>query len=410
MDNKLYERAVEKLREYGQEHLLDYYNELTSTQKDELIEDINELDFSFTRAYKSNSDGQKGKISSMDAMTIDEIKDNIEKYKSVGIEAIREGKVAALMLSGGMGTRLGVDRAKGMVNIGLTKELYIFECLINNLLEVVNETGTWIKLYIMTSNQNNDSIIRFMKEYNYFGYKEDEIIFFEQELAPVTDFDGNIMRSEKHVLLKSPNGNGGWFTTMLNQGLIGENSNEEYEWINVFSVDNVLQKIADPVFLGATIVSKSTMGAKVVKKTSRDEKVGVMCLEDGKPSIIEYYEMSDELLDASNEKGERLYQYGTILNYLFGVEELKEIMKVELPIHVVKKSVECIDENGVKLKPTTENVFKYETLALDLVKLSNSCLAFEVDRNKEFAPIKNKEGADSIETARRLLLENGVEL
>lgn len=410
MDNKLYERAVEKLREYGQEHLLDYYNELTSTQKDELIEDINELDFSFTRAYKSNSDGKKGKISSMDAMTIDEIKDNIEKYKSVGIEAIREGKVAALMLSGGMGTRLGVDRAKGMVNIGLTKELYIFECLINNLLEVVNETGTWIKLYIMTSNQNNDSIIRFMKEYNYFGYKEDEIIFFEQELAPVTDFDGNIMRSEKHVLLKSPNGNGGWFTTMLNQGLIGENSNEEYEWINVFSVDNVLQKIADPVFLGATIVSKSTMGAKVVKKTSRDEKVGVMCLEDGKPSIIEYYEMSDELLDASNEKGERLYQYGTILNYLFGVEELKEIMKVELPIHVVKKSVECIDENGVKLKPTTENVFKYETLALDLVKLSNSCLAFEVDRNKEFAPIKNKEGADSIETARRLLLENGVEL
>jgi UDP-N-acetylglucosamine/UDP-N-acetylgalactosamine diphosphorylase len=42
--------------------------------------------------------------------------------------------------------------------------------------------------------------------------------------------------------------------------------------------------------------------------------------------------------------------------------------------------------------------------------MQDSCMAFEVDREREFAPVKNREGVDSVDTARELLRKNGVQL
>ena len=49
-------------------------------------------------------------------------------------------------------------------------------------------------------------------------------------------------------------------------------------------------------------------------------------------------------------------------------------------------------------------------LVLDMINMMDDCLAYEVDRTYEFAPIKNKTGVDSVDTARELLKKNGVEL
>lgn len=152
------------------------------------------------------------------------------------------------------------------------------------------------------------------------------------------------------------------------------------------------------------------VGAKVVRKASPDEKVGVMCLEDGKPSIVEYYELTDEMRHQKNEKGEYAYNFGVILNYLFRVSELERIMSHELPLHLVEKKIACLDENGNPVKPQEPNGYKFEQLVLDMIHDMGTCLPYEVVREKEFAPIKNKEGVDSVETARVLLEKNGVVL
>ena len=175
-------------------------------------------------------------------------------------------------------------------------------------------------------------------------------------------------------------------------------------------MDNVLQRICDPVFIGATIEKKCVVGAKVVKKSAPDEKVGVMCLEDGRPSIVEYYELTDELMNAKDEKGDPAYNFGVILNYLFDVAELERIVKEELPLHIVKKKIPYIDENGELVKPEEPNGYKFENLVLDMIHQMASCLPFEVVREKEFAPIKNKTGVDSVESARVLIKKNGVTL
>ena len=181
------------------------------------------------------------------------------------------------------------------------------------------------------------------------------------------------------------------------------------EWLNVFSVDNVLQKIADPIFVGAVLKHQCVSGSKVVAKADPYEKVGVLCLEDGKPSIVEYYEMTEEMIHLRDKQGKLLYNYGVILNYLFSVEALEKIVNENLPTHIVEKKIPYMDETGNVVKPEKPNGYKFETLVLDMIHRMDNCLSFEVEREKEFAPIKNATGVDSLESARVLMKKNGIE-
>lgn len=402
--------AYQILKKYGQEHVFDYYKELSTEEKEALLKQIAVTDFEVIQMVQQKQGVLKGKITPLAAMQLEEIEARKEEFRQIGVKAIEEGKVGAVLLAGGMGTRLGSDAPKGMYNIGLTKEVFIFERIIRNLLDVVEETGAWIRLFIMTSDKNNQITQEFLKEKQYFGYDPFYVTFFVQEMAPAADYQGKIYMEEKGKMSTSPNGNGGWFSSMARCGVLSLVEQEGIAWLNVFAVDNVLQRIADPVFIGATIAKQCTVGAKVVKKVARDEKVGVICLEDGKPSIVEYYELTPELMDARDKNGEPAYNFGVILNYLFQVAELKAIRKKHMPLHMVEKKIPYLDKNGNLVKPEQPNGYKFETLVLDMIHLADSCLPFEVVRNKEFAPIKNQTGIDSVESARALLLENGVEL
>ena len=194
----------------------------------------------------------------------------------------------------------------------------------------------------------------------------------------------------------------------MRAGLLDKVRELGVEWLNVFAVDNVLQKIADPVFVGAVLEHGCVCGAKVVAKADPNEKVGVLCLEDGKPSIVEYYEMTDEIIHSRDESGKLLYNYGVILNYLFQVDTLVKIVNQNLPLHVVEKKIPYINEDGEYVKPEQPNGYKFETLVLDMIHMMDNCLSFEVERDKEFAPIKNATGVDSLESARNLMKKNGI--
>ena len=228
-------------------------------------------------------------------------------------------------------------------------------------------------------------------------------------MAPSCDVHGKILLSEKGKIAASPNGNGGWYASLVRSGDGRILESEGIEWLNVYAVDNVLQRICDPVFVGATIKSGFGCGAKVVKKVSPDEKVGVLCLEDGVPAIVEYYEMPPETAAQRRPDGELKFAYGVILNYLFNVQLLSRTLEKRLPVHLSFKKIPHI-ENGQLVTPESPNGYKFEYLVLDLIKLMGSCLAFEVVREREFAPIKNRTGVDSVESARALLEKNGVKL
>lgn len=405
-----YEEAARLCELNGQQQLLAFYDELSDNEKKELLSQIEDLDFSLVDLVKDGvKENPKGLLAPLGAVSVDEIKKNQDKYFTIGAKALKEGKVGCVLLAGGMGTRLGFDQPKGMFNIGVNKDLYIFEQLIRNLFDVVKQVGAYIPLFIMTSDKNNDATVSFFEEKEYFGYPKEYVSFFKQEMAPAMDYEGAFYLEQKSKLATSPNGNGGWFSSMLKAGLGQVMHDKNIEWLNVFAVDNVLQRIADPLFVGATIDSGCVSGAKVVRKADANEKVGVLCLEDGKPSIVEYYEMTDEMIHSKEPNGELSYNFGVILNYLFRVDCLENIMAKKMPLHVVEKKIPYVNKDGELIKPETPNGYKFEMLVLDMIKLMDDCLSYEVVRNKEFAPVKNKTGVDSIDTARALLIENGIQ-
>lgn len=406
-----FEEAGKKLSGTGQEHLLRYYDELKENEKKILLEQIEDLDLELLKlAENGTKETKRGKLEPLGAVTLEEIRKRKNHYEQLGKKALRECKVGAVLLAGGQGTRLGFDKPKGMLNVGVNKELYLFEQLICNLMNVVDKVGAWIPLFIMTSEKNNEDTVAFFEEKNYFGYNKEYVFFFVQQMAPSVSFDGKIYMEEKYRISTSPNGNGGWFLSLVNAGLLDKVEELGVEWLNVFAVDNVLQKIADPVFVGAVLENDCECGSKVVAKADPNERVGVLCLEDGKPSIVEYYEMTDEMIHSKDENGNLLYNFGVILNYLFRVDTLKRIMSENLPTHIVEKKIPYLDEEAKYVRPEKPNGYKFETLVLDMIHMMDNCLPFEVERELEFAPIKNATGVDSLESARELMRKNGIEI
>ena len=383
----------------------------TTEQNGELTKRLEKIDFSvLEHIERKETVNERGVFAPLDAVEVGEIEARGEEFKETGLKAIREGKVGAVLLAGGQGTRLGLDRPKGTLNIGIDRELYLFEQLLRNLMDVTDEAGVYVPLYIMTSNINHADTTAFFKEHDYFGYPKDYVKFFVQEMVPACDYEGRIYMESQTEVAMSPNGNGGWFSSMVNAGLLADIKTRGIEWINVFAVDNCLQRIADPKFVGATIADGCESGAKVVRKAAPDERVGVLCTEDGKPSIAEYYEMTEEMATARKENGDLKYGFGVILNYLFSEKKLEQIADARMPIHVVEKKIPYMDVDGTFVKPEQPNGYKFETLVLDMVHMMDDCIPYEVVREKEFAPIKNLHGVDSLDSARELMKGCGIEL
>lgn len=376
-----------------------------------LKQKLESIDWSILEQIERKSTvNERGVFAPLDAVEVSEIEARKDEFQEIGIQAIREGKVGAVLLAGGQGTRLGLDRPKGTLNIGINRELYLFEQLFRNLMDVTDQAGAYVPMYIMTSNINHQDTKNFFEEHSYFGYPKEYVKFFVQEMVPACDYEGRVYMESSTEIAMSPNGNGGWFGSMVKAGLLEDIHQRGIEWINVFAVDNCLQRIADPLFVGATIASGCESGAKVVRKAAPDERVGVLCTEDGKPSIAEYYEMTEEMATARKENGDLQYGFGVILNYLFSEKKLEEIADANMPIHVVEKKIPYMDLEGNFIKPENPNGYKFETLVLDMVHMMKDCLPYEVVREREFAPIKNLHGVDSLDSARELMAGCGIEL
>ena len=400
---KLKDRLVAE----GQQHIIPLLEQKEANSQ--LAMQLEALDWDVVHLWQHPEQiAGKGVVQPIEGLTLDDIRSQAERFRQIGVSSIKRGQIGAVLLAGGQGTRLGSELPKGAYDIGVTKPVYIFELLVTNLLKVCKQCKAYVPLFVMTSPQNDEYTKCFFARHNYFGYPSSYIRFFTQEMAPCVDFNGKLLLQGRDRLAMSPNGNGGWYSALVKADVLRDFP--DLEWLNVFGVDNVLQQIADPVFVGATVASGFNCGAKVVRKVDPHERVGVLCMENGHPSVVEYYELTDEMANATNADGKPSYCFGVTLNYLFRLQKLKETADKRMPVHVVKKKISFTDEKGNLVTPKEENGYKFETLLLDMVRMMESCLPFEVEREHEFAPVKDKTGVDSVESARKLLQLNGVKL
>ncbi|MBO5328240.1 MAG: UTP--glucose-1-phosphate uridylyltransferase [Clostridia bacterium] len=406
-----YNNALTLLQRHDQTQLLKYYQNLSNSEKEVLLKQIEKLDFSCLNGIENLDDkkAEVGEYSPVNALSLNDLAAQNQTYFNAGKNALLKGEVAAVLLAGGQGSRLGYDGPKGTYNIGINTNLSIFGAQFKNMTDVVNAVGCYFTVFVMTSEKNDAKTKEFFKLNNYFGFPEDRIHFFIQQTSPACDFNGKILLEDAGKIALAPNGNGGWYSSLINSDCGKIINKENIKWLNVYSVDNVLQRICDPVFIGATLAGNYDCGAKVVKKSCPEERVGLLVLENNKPTIVEYYELDEKTANMRDSNGELTYRYGVILNYLFAVDTLNKVVGKSLPYHYAKKIIPYY-EDGKIIHPQAPNAYKTETLVVDMIKLMGNCLAVEVDREKEFAPVKNKTGVDSVESARLLLIKNGVSI
>lgn len=394
------------LKQQNQEHLLSFSN----INKKSLEEEILDINFNqLNQLYKNifeKKDISPIKIEPINYIEKEKLNvEEYEKYKLLGEKIIKENKYAVVTMAGGQGTRLGHNGPKGTYDFGLDTHKSIFEVLCEELKEGYKKYNVYIPWYIMTSKQNHEDTIKFFEEKKYFGYPKEEIMFFQQGELPVLDEQGKLLLDKEGNINKAADGHGGIFVSMRKNNIIENMKKRGIKWIFIGPVDNILVKMVDSIFIGICEDKKVLAGGKSIIKAYPEEKVGVFCKKEQRPSVIEYTEISKEMSQMRDDQGNLIFGESHINCNLFNIDVIEDISKDKLPYHSAHKKIEYLGKNGEVIKPEEPNAYKFEAFIFDAFEQLEDMVIFRVKREEEFAPIKNAEGKDSPETARKLYKE-----
>ncbi len=395
-----------KVRKYGQEHLLDYYNKLEEgDQKRKFLKQLNKIDFELIDSLYRNTGKELKKedvkIEPIDYWDKEKLGGKYDFYEDIGKEAIKSGKLAAVTMAGGQGTRLGHNGPKGTYDIGLDSHKSLFELICDGLKESGKKYGATIPWFIMTSRENNEETVEFFKKNKYFGYEKNVYFFIQGEL-PMVDTEGKILIGENGLIKEAADGHGGVYESLVKSKMLDKMKELGVEWIFIGGIDNCLVKMVDPVLMGLAIYKGVTGAGKSVVKANPQEKVGAFCKKNGRPNVIEYTEITPEMAEARDAAGELLYGESHILCNLFNITAVERMGKTPLPYHSAFKKATYIDKDGNKIVPDSPNAYKFEAFLFDAFGDLDDMVILRVKREEEFAPVKNATGVDSPETAREL--------
>ena len=400
------EEIKDILKRYNQEHLLDYYENLNEDSKQKLLAQISNIDFEqLNELYEKTKEQVKTPKCELSPIEyVDKFKLNNEQYlhyENIGIQAIKKGEYGVCIMAGGQGTRLGHSGPKGTYKLNVNPDKTLFEILFDEIKRANDKYNTKIPVYIMTSRANVNDTKRYFEENNYLNYGKENIEFFVQGELPMLLDDGSIVMENEYTIKEAADGHGGVFESLYKNNMLENMKSRGVKWFFIGGVDNVLLKMVDPLLLGLALENKVEIACKSIVKAYPEERVGVFCRKDNKPSVIEYTEISKELSELRNENGELCYGESHILCNLFSLKILEHISKVKLPYHVAHKKTNYY-KNGQTVIANEPNAYKFESFLFDAFELADDMIVMRVKREEEFAPVKNAEGVDSPETARKL--------
>ena len=405
------EQAKKILEENNQNKILGFFDKISQDEQEQLASEILKIDFDKINKMYSNRESKNissDKIEPIKYIDKNNLDENTKsELDNLGKQVISNGEYAVVTMAGGQGTRLGWKGPKGTFKLDIGENgKYIFEILTDTLKKASKDYGVEPYWYIMTSIENNEDTIAFFEEHNYFGYNKHKVKFFKQSVLPVLDFEGNLLvtkdSNNNYIVKEASNGNGEVFKALKDSNLIDDMKNHNIKWIYICGVDNILANMVDSTLLGLAIKNNIPSASKSVKKAYPEERVGIFCKKNGKPAIIEYIDMTEEMIYAKDEKGELLYGESNFVAHLFNISTLENLAEYDFKYHCAKKKNTYISSDLTKVIPEEPNTYKFEAFIFDGFEALSDMVVLRVNREEEFAPIKNAEGVDSPQTATKL--------
>ncbi|KAK6201265.1 UDP-N-acetylglucosamine pyrophosphorylase [Scheffersomyces amazonensis] len=421
------QEITENYKKANQQHLFKYYDTLTPQQQQEFLTQLSKINdpvklittvkqaIELSGQYNSNTRNFTQLPHEQTASTSELTSDLKQTWTNLGLKAIANQQVGVILMAGGQGTRLGSNAPKGCFDIKLPSGKSLFQIQAEKIRKIQQLTQAEFKLqnepklfwYIMTSEPTRKPTEEFFASHNYFGLDPNQIMFFNQGTLPCFNLDGSqILLESKNKITESPDGNGGLYKSIHNNGVLDDLIEKGIKHIHMYGVDNILVKAADPLFIGFAIDKEFDLATKVVRKRDATESVGLIVLDDDskRPCVIEYSEISSELANKKDEKdpNKLFLRAANIVNHYYSVDFLKEKIPEwidstkYLPFHIAKKKIANLNPKTDEFeKPTVPNGIKLEQFIFDVfpsVELTKfGCL--EVERLDEFSPLKNADGA-----------------
>ncbi len=407
------ETVRQQLTDHHQQHLLRFIDNLDAQAREGLLAQLAQLDLDaldeWIETYVRNTPAYElpAEIkppTTYPARATADLAETYAKARQLGETFIAQGKVAAFVVAGGQGTRLGYEGPKGCYECTPITHKPLFATFAEQLLAAGQRHGVSIPWYIMTSPINDVATRAFFRQHRYFGLEEKDVMFFAQGTMPAIDFNGKLLLADKGSLAVNPNGHGGSLLALQTSGALADMAERGVEVISYFQVDNPLVRCIDPLFIGLHAMDCAEMSAKALPKRDPMEKLGNFCLIDGRVNVIEYSDMPEDLARACNADGTLQFSAGSIAIHLLSrrfVERLTEGGRCQLPFHRAEKKVPHIDAAGNAVKPEGPNAVKLEMFVFDAMPLAENCVILETIRSEEFSPIKNAEDLDSPATCMR---------
>jgi len=416
MNSTRHQEVLRRIEPHGQTHVVAHLKRLDAAGRARLLEQLEAIDFGhLQRLFQGDKDqadwaDMAQRAESPPAVRLDGQGNRFSPTaaRARGERALREGKVATLLVAGGQGTRLGFEHPKGMFPIGPVSEAPLFKILLEKVRAAADRYGRRVPLFLMTSPATHDETVAFLAENNRFGLPEEDLFIFCQGTMPAVDAKtGQVLLAEPDELFASPDGHGGMLAGLARAGGFEELRKRGIEQIFYFQVDNPLSQICDAQFLGYHLLEESELSTQVIAKTRPAEKVGNVVSIDGQVRIIEYSDLPAEVGERRRPDGGLELWAGNTAIHIFDVAFLERVRGDEqaLPFHRAHKAVPYIDEQGRRVEPSQPNAIKFERFIFDLLPAARRAIVVEVDPAEGFAPVKNAPGAatDSPEIVRRML-------
>jgi len=400
---------LEQLEPYGQEHVLRWWDTLTPQEQQALSGQIERLQLDFidperTAPATESLGARLDEFEAPDVVT--PTGSTVDRQaEELGETMLRQGEVGLILVAGGQGTRLKFDGPKGTYPIMPLSGKTLFELHAEKILALRSRYAGALPLYVMTSDATDQATREYFAANDYLGLGEHTVRFFMQNSMPVVDRDWKLLMGSKSTIAMSPDGHGGCIAALKSTGMIEDMRGRGVRDLFYFQVDNVLVQLADPLFMGYHRVRSAEMSLKVLQKRDPEEKLGVVGRLDGRLHVVEYSDLSHEQKHARDPDGRLKYPLGSIAIHAFQVDFLDRVADARFPLHRAEKDVPYVDEQGVLREPRDEkNGIKFEMFIFDALPQARSAVVYQTARERDFAPVKNVDGADSPRSARQMLM------
>jgi UDP-N-acetylglucosamine/UDP-N-acetylgalactosamine diphosphorylase len=403
----------DKLKSIGQPNVLRFFDALDASGKKKLSDQLQSLDLNtlanLADEYVKNKPAPVlpkdiRPVKAYPRVPDASLRPLYQQALDKGRQILSQGKVAAFLVAGGQGTRLGYDGPKGEFPITPIRNKPLFQVFAEQLRAYSRDFGRAIPWYIMTSDINDAPTRAYFERHHNFGCDGKDIFFFQQGMMPAFSLDGQLLLAEKDSLALSPDGHGGSLRALHRSGALADMRKRGIEHLSYFQVDNPLVHCIDPLFLGLHALTESEMSSKTIPKANALEKVGNFVIADEVVQVIEYSDLPESLAMQKNPDGSLKFNAGSIAIHALSVtfiERLNETGQLKLPWHRAEKKVAYVDEQGTPIKPDKPNAVKLEQFVFDAIPLAANAIVYTTDRAEEFSPVKNAEGVDSPATCRR---------